>query len=100
MVSILGKRNYKFPQPIPLTKTMKDYLEYEVDEKYYINTKKAQELIQTLIDNGTLNECKKACIDLSVNEPTEKTVSNCITAREDRGISNQKQIGNGVIEWK
>lgn len=100
MVSILGKWNYKFPQPIPLTKTMKDYLEYEVDEKYYINTKKAQELIQTLIDNGTLNECKKACIDLSVNEPTEKTVSNCITAKEDRGISNQKQIGNGVIEWK
>lgn len=102
LVSILGEWNYKFPQPIPLEKTMKDYLEHEVDEKYYINTKKAQELIQTLINNGTLNknEDVKACIDLSVNEPTKKTVSNCITAREDRGISNQRQIGNGVIEWK
>ena len=32
MVSLLGEWNYKFPKPIPLTKTMKDYLEDEVDE--------------------------------------------------------------------
>jgi DNA (cytosine-5)-methyltransferase 1 len=41
MVSILGKWNYNFPKQIPLTKTMKDYLEDEVDEKYYINNEKA-----------------------------------------------------------
>ena len=46
MVSILGDYNYKFPQPIPLDKTMKDYLEDEVDEKYYINSEKAQKLIK------------------------------------------------------
>ena len=39
MVSILGEWNYKFPQPIPLEKTMKDYLEEEVDEKYFISEK-------------------------------------------------------------
>lgn len=54
MVSILGEWNYKFPTTIPLTKTMKDYLEDEVDEKYYINNEKAQKLIDTLIDNGTI----------------------------------------------
>lgn len=54
MVSLLGEWNYKFPNPIPLEKTMKDYLEDEVGEKYYINTEKAQKLIQQLIDNGTL----------------------------------------------
>lgn len=54
MVSILGEWNYKFPQPIPLTKTMKDYLEDEVDEKYYINNEKAQQLIDRLISNGTI----------------------------------------------
>lgn len=54
MVSILGEYNYKFPQPIPLTKTMKDYLEDEVDEKYYINNEKAQKLIDTLIENNTI----------------------------------------------
>ena len=54
MVSILGDYTYNFPNPIPLEKTMKDYLEDEVDEKYYINNEKAQKLIQKLIDNGTL----------------------------------------------
>lgn len=54
MFSFLGEYNYHFPQPIPLKKKLKDYLEDNVDEKYYINNEKAQKLIQTLIDNGTL----------------------------------------------
>lgn len=58
MVSILGEWNYKFPQPIPLTKTMKDYLEDEVDEKYYIDNEKAQKLIDTLIQNGTIPQSR------------------------------------------
>ena len=37
MVSILGDYSFKFPEPIELKKVMKDYLEDEVDEKYYIN---------------------------------------------------------------
>lgn len=58
MVSLLGEWNYKFPQPIPLDRKLKDYLEDEFDEKYYINTEKAQKLIQTLIENGNLqNDC-------------------------------------------
>jgi DNA (cytosine-5)-methyltransferase 1 len=56
MVSLLGKWNYKFPPPTPLTKTMADYLEDEVDEKYYINSEKAQNLIKQLIDSGQLPE--------------------------------------------
>lgn len=54
MFSFLGNYTYKFPQPIPLQKKLKDYLEEDVDEKYYINNEKAQKLIRTLIDNGTL----------------------------------------------
>lgn len=54
MVSIFGDYSFKFPEPIELKKVMKDYLEDEVDEKYYINNEKAQKLIQKLIDNGTL----------------------------------------------
>jgi DNA (cytosine-5)-methyltransferase 1 len=37
IVSILGEYNYNFPKPIPLTKRLKDYLEDEVDEKYYLS---------------------------------------------------------------
>lgn len=57
MVSILGEYNYKFPQPIQLIKTMKDYLEDEVEERYYINSEKAQKLIETLIYDCDLNGC-------------------------------------------
>lgn len=35
-------------------KKLKDYLEDNVDEKYYINNEKADKLIKQLIDNGTL----------------------------------------------
>ena len=54
MFSFLGEYNYHFPQPIPLKKKLKDYLEDNVDEKYYINNEKADKLIKQLIDNGTL----------------------------------------------
>ena len=40
VVSILGEHKpYEFPKPIPLDRRIKDILEDEVDEKYYINKK-------------------------------------------------------------
>lgn len=35
-VSILGDEDFKFPEPEPLKKRLKDVLETDVDEKYYI----------------------------------------------------------------
>ena len=55
-ISILGEYNYKFPKTIPLRYIMKDYLEDEVEEKYYVNSEKANELIQNLLDNGVIGE--------------------------------------------
>ena len=60
MVSLLGDYDYEFPQPIPLTKKLKDYLEEEVDEKFYINNEKAQMLIDKLIESGTLERTNEA----------------------------------------
>lgn len=37
MVSILGDYYYEFPNKIPLTKRLKDYLETDVDPKYYLS---------------------------------------------------------------
>ena len=54
MVSLLGDCDYEFPQPIPLTKRLKDYLEEEVEEKFYINNEKTQMLIDKLIEDGTI----------------------------------------------
>lgn len=37
MVSLLGNYSYTFPLPIPLSKRLKDILETDVDEKYYVS---------------------------------------------------------------
>lgn len=103
MFSFLGEVNYKFPNPIPLTKKMKDYLEDEVDEKYYINSEKAQKLIDTLKENNTIpqtdRQTDRVCVDGTVNNPGEREVANCIKARYDAGISNLRSEGNMVIEY-
>ncbi len=54
MFSFLGDYTYKFPEPIPLKKKLKDYLEDVVDARYCIDNEKAEKLIKQLIDNGTL----------------------------------------------
>lgn len=52
MVSILGHAKYTFPEPIELNKVMKNYLEDEVDEKFYVNSQKALDLIERLKSEG------------------------------------------------
>lgn len=61
MVSILSDEyvDFEFPEKIELETVMKDYLEESVDEKYYINSKKADKLIQQLVDSGVLEDSKK-----------------------------------------
>lgn len=109
MFSFLGEYNYHFPQPIPLKKKLKDYLEDDVDEKYYINNEKAEKLIKQLIDNGTLpqqnsesraeqSRAEQTCIDGTICNPQRRDIANCITAKYDCGISNQQQVGNMVAE--
>lgn len=97
MISILGEWNYKFPQPRTLTKSVKNYLENEVAEKYYINSQKAMDLIQQLMDSKQL-EGNQQYVDKNINNPKRKDVSNCITAREDRGISKHQQEGGAIVE--
>lgn len=48
------KPEYKFPEPIELKHCMADLLDDVVDEKYYINSDRAKKLIETLIEDGTL----------------------------------------------
>ena len=56
MVSIMGDYSYEFPEPMPLTKTMADYLEPEVDESYYVDSEKADKLIIELMESGRLKK--------------------------------------------
>ena len=54
MVSILGQAKFTFPEQIDLKYVMKDYLEESVDEKYYVTSQKALDLIQRLKEEGGL----------------------------------------------
>ena len=59
-VSILSKDfvDYEFPNEIKLNCLMKDLLEPVVDEKYYINSPKAKELIEKLVVENKLADEK------------------------------------------
>lgn len=46
MISILGEYNYKFPKTIPLKLKLKDLLEKNVDEKYYLSNKQIEDIKQ------------------------------------------------------
>lgn len=56
-VSILSKEfvEFEFPKKIPLQYVMKDFLEEEVADKYYIRSEKADKLINELIEEGKLD---------------------------------------------
>ena len=47
MVSILGDYNYTFPKSIPLKLKLKDMLEDNVDEKYYLSEKMLKGMMKT-----------------------------------------------------
>lgn len=97
MVSVLGEYSFEFPKPIELTNTVKDYLEDEVEEKFYINTDKAKKLISKIdMKYGIGNN--KLTVDGTIKNPKPKNVSNCITARYDSGVQNQQSDGTMVIE--
>lgn len=74
---------------------MKDYLEDEVDEKYYIKTEKAKKLIADLYNRGVLEGKEKVTCDLTINKPKEIEVMNCIKARIDAGITSFQSEGGG-----
>lgn len=73
MISLLSDKLYSFPDEIVLNKRLKDYLEPTVDEKYYINTPKAAELINKLIQDGKLEEL-----------PTDKPLGNLTPADNEK----------------
>ena len=98
MVSILGNEVYEFPKPVKLEKCIKDYLEDEVDEKYYIKSEKAFKLILDLEERGILEGKEKLVCDFTINKSKEREIMNTIMSRQDRGISNFEAIGGAVVE--
>ena len=76
MVSILGDYNYTFPKPIPLKLKLKDMLEDNVDEKYYLSDKMLQGMINTNFNSYKL-ESRLQDLDGAVDTLLTSSGSRC-----------------------
>src|SRR5574344_2862667 len=94
-ISILDDdQRFEYPGKQVLKTRLKDVLEHNVDEKYYLSNDRVKQLVGIVRNWGVKG---KTVFDSSINEPKEKEVANCITTR-NRGISNRKSEGNVVVE--
>ena len=52
MVSIRGDivRNYEFPEPFPLTQTLDDVLEEDVDQRFFLKNERIEDLLTSTIE--------------------------------------------------
>lgn len=125
---------FDFPQPFDTGIRLKDILEENVDEKYYLSevaTKKfklfsetkgidikvagslnpdknVQDRVRVLDTDGVLQTLfatdykDPVKIVSGIDKPIKDTqmieYANCITSREDRGVSNRKSEGTAVLE--
>lgn len=90
-VSILGNYDFKFPKPIELPFKMVDFLEDEVEEKYYITTDKAKILIDKLIKGG------KILTDRQTDRRTDRQLispsRDSLMSSKQQTVSQQEKIG-------
>lgn len=91
-------KGFKFPEKIQLNKSLKDILEENIESKYYFNNERANKL-KTIISQKYPNKDIIPC-DSTLNLPKELEVANCITARYNAGIQNQRSIGVAVVEQR
>lgn len=100
-VSILSNEfvDYEFPNEIKLNYQMKDLLEPVVDEKYYINSPKAKELIEKLVVENKLAD-KKTTADMNYNfvDKVDTDCAKTLCARDYKGFGTGFDTMNGVIE--
>ena len=92
----IDKGNFRFPPKQQLKCVAKDFLESVVDDKYYLDNDRVRNLIKQITEKFNIKD-RELC-DATIFEPEVKSIVNCITARYDAGIQNQKSIGVSVIE--
>ena len=86
-------QSFEFPKPEELTKRLKDILEDEVNEKYYISQDKVEKFIKNL-ENTNL---------LMVREATKKgyaeaTVGDSINIEQPNSKTRRGRVGHGVAQ--
>ncbi len=101
MISLLGKHNYIFPDAVLLTKTVSDYLEDEVEEKYYIDNAATKKFIKEYKEHLIEENITREPITVLPTGIEKREIANCIQSKYDNGIgSHWKTNGTNVIQRK
>ncbi len=92
MVSILGDYNYTFPKPIPLKLKLKDMLEDNVDEKYYLSEK----MKDYILDNNNTQKGTK-WEGRADNDTLNSNIAHALSVR-GAGGSQRAGVSNFIID--
>lgn len=99
MVSLLGDYYYEFPKTIPLQLRLKDMLEKEVDEKYYLSSRALNGMLNSTFNCSTLD----ARTEKDGVKPTlcARDYKDPKLVIEDKGLKQElcdELIVNGMVE--
>ena len=101
MVSILGDYNYDFPQPKPLKLKLKDLLEEEVEDKYYLSDKMIKCFTDMTDRNGFVRGERFNPINPEINDKAYTVTTGAGNRPTDNFIiDNLTKDTENYIEWK
>jgi DNA (cytosine-5)-methyltransferase 1 len=105
MVSVLGEYSYSFPKWIPLKKRLKDYLEHEVDEKYYLSEKQLGQIsnwksYQNPLDNILHDDSNSPTITTRVAETDAGGISASMIVYGDYSKTAKMNYMPGCRDYK
>ena len=72
IVSIKGEYSYTFPKPFKLQKKLKDYLEDEVDEKYFLSDKQIKRITESTFTQAAKRIHKSDGDGVYIDRPHQK----------------------------
>lgn len=96
MVSILGDYYYEEPTPIKLEKRLKDYLEQDVDETYFLSDR----LLATFMSDGTGNYPRRERFLQNLNKTTDDIANSITTLAGNRPTDNFIKEYATYISWE
>lgn len=80
--------NYRFPERRPLSLTLQDLLEENVDDKYFLSDK----ILPTILSNGTGGFKAKSEIDLKIARPLCATMAKMHRACQDNYVTQNGRV--------
>ena len=89
IVSVLGEYDYNFPKPIKLKTVLNDYLEEEVDDKYYLTDSMIEYLTKSKKSEGGFSREKRFLSNIFRNN---QDIANTITTGNGNRATDRKSV--------